>query len=339
MLSVDLNLYQFDYDLTFAALLMNADGTVYHRYGSRDGHSASDRLSRTSLVRVLRETLEDHKAYQKNPSPPKVLPKRSIEDIPPKAREIAKRKGEGKHVECQHCHMVNGAEDEYAREQGRFSLEEVRSRWPLPDKVGLKLDRDDQVLVKDVIQGSPAAAAGLKTADRLVRLGSQRIRTHADVQWVLHNTPNEDASVPIDVLREGDMLVMKKLELKKGWKLANELELSWRSSMWGLRPRPGFGGKSLEKSDLEKLGLAPDAFAFRVQYIVDWGDEAYTGENARKAGIKKDDVVLSVGGKKDFVSELHFQSWFRFTQKPGEKVDVELLRDGKRERVELPVLR
>jgi hypothetical protein len=25
------------------------------------------------------------------------------------------------------------------------------------------------------------------------------------------------------------------------------------------------------------------------------------------------------GGKKDFVSELHFQSWFRFTQKPGAK--------------------
>ena len=34
MAGVDLALYRFDYDLTFAALLMNADGTIYHTYGT-----------------------------------------------------------------------------------------------------------------------------------------------------------------------------------------------------------------------------------------------------------------------------------------------------------------
>ena len=32
---IDLSLFQFDYDLTFAAFFMNADRTIYGRYGIR----------------------------------------------------------------------------------------------------------------------------------------------------------------------------------------------------------------------------------------------------------------------------------------------------------------
>ena len=32
---MDLTLFQFDYDLTFAAFFMNADRTIYGRFGSR----------------------------------------------------------------------------------------------------------------------------------------------------------------------------------------------------------------------------------------------------------------------------------------------------------------
>jgi len=32
--ALDLNLFQFDYDLSFSTLFSNADGTVYERYGS-----------------------------------------------------------------------------------------------------------------------------------------------------------------------------------------------------------------------------------------------------------------------------------------------------------------
>ena len=39
--AMDLTLFQFDYDLTFAAFFLNADRTIYGRYGSR-----SDRTGR-----------------------------------------------------------------------------------------------------------------------------------------------------------------------------------------------------------------------------------------------------------------------------------------------------
>src|SRR5688572_26099082 len=44
--SLDLSVFQFDYDMSWAALFLNADMTVYGRYGSRNagGKDASDGL-------------------------------------------------------------------------------------------------------------------------------------------------------------------------------------------------------------------------------------------------------------------------------------------------------
>lgn len=333
MAGVDLSIFQFDYDLTFAALLMNGDGTVYHRYGGRDETSATSRLSIASLVRVLRETLEDHAAYLKKPSPPPARPRRTIEDIPPMARKLQKKK-----IDCFHCHMVNDAEGELAREEGRWSREDIW-RWPLPDQVGLELDRDDATLVRGVISGSPAAAAGIVPGDRLVRLGGERVRTQADVQWVLERAPGKGATLPVEHLRAGGAAPRKaELVLEKGWRAGTPLTFSWRPSMWPVKPQPGFGGKLLEGEDLEKVGLGPGTFAFRVGYIVDWGDDAHTGRSARKAGIRNGDIVLAAGGKKDFLTELHFQSWFRLTLKPGITVGLDVLREGRRMTIDLPVL-
>lgn len=333
MAGVDLNTYTFDYDLTFAVLFMNGDGTIYHRYGGRDHASATSRLSMASLIRVMKETLEDHAIYQRKPAPRPPRAVRTIEQIPPMARKLQKEK-----VNCFHCHMVNDAEGEHAKEEKRWSLDAVLGMWPLPGKVGLTLDRDDQALVREVAPGSPAGAAGIKAGDRLVRFGGSRVRTHADVQWVLEKAPAGPTSIPVERLREEDMMLLGELKLEKGWKAVNELEFSWRPSMWQLDPKPGFGGRKLDKDSVEELGLPPGSFAVKIGYIVDWGDEAHTGRNARKAGLKEGDILLAAGGKSDFLSELHFQSWFRFTQKPGTTIDLEILRDGKRSQVKLPVV-
>jgi hypothetical protein len=334
MAGVDLSLYKFEYDLTFAALLMNADGTIYHRYGGRDEIAATARLSMTSLMGLMKETLEDHADYQKSPKPPKLEPKLSIEDLPPIAKEIEKRKAEKKQPECFHCHMVNDALREIAQEKGAWKRDDIWL-WPPPDRIGLKLDRDDPMLLRAVIPSSPVEAAGLEAGDRLIRLGGERVRSHADIQWVLENASRDSTSIPVEYKRGSDAPKSVKVDVAKGWKAGTPLALSWRPAMWSLKPQPGFGGERLDREELEKLGLEPGAFAMKIGYLVDW-EEA--GRVAKKAGLRKGDIVLSAAGEKNFASERHFQSWFRLTQKPGAAVALELLRDGKRMNVELPLL-
>jgi len=331
MAGVDLSTYRFDYDLTFAAILMHPDGTTYHRYGTRD-HTATSRLSMESLARVLAGTLEDHAEYSRNPSPPSPEPRRTIEQIPPMARKLQSEK-----VNCFHCHMVNDAYREQAQDESRWSRDAALGMMPLPDRLGILLDRDDQSLVKTVTSRSPAEAAGVRAGDRVVRLAKTRIRTEADAQWALDGLPAGKTSVPVELERAGDG-IRATIELQPGWKVPSDLEFSWRSTIWGLRPSPGFGGKKLDAGELAAEGLPAGAFALRVTYIVDWGEHAEDGRSARRAGLREGDIVLSVDGKGDFATERHFQSWFRFARKPGEKVKLELLRGKERSTMELPLL-
>ncbi len=64
MAGVDLETYRFDYDLTFTALLMNADGTIYHTYGGRTWEDAQSHLSERAFADVLTRTLAEHAAYE-----------------------------------------------------------------------------------------------------------------------------------------------------------------------------------------------------------------------------------------------------------------------------------
>jgi hypothetical protein len=322
---IDLNRFVFDYDLTFAALLMNADGTVYHRFGGRDYKSADTYLSMPALVKLMKETLSEHAEYQKKPSPPKGKPKRTINDIPAFAKKPKPK--------CVHCHMVNDSERSTAQQKNQWSKDDIWL-WPLPDRVGFKVDPADPAVVLEVSKGSAADQAGVKKGDRLAKFGSMVPRSLHDYQFVLEFAPKESATIPfeIDGGKKGD------LKLKKGWRAGDPLDLSWRPSMWGLSPQTGFGGKRLTPDELKKEGLPEDAFAFRVGYIVDWGDKAYLGKNVKGAGIQKGDIVLSVEGKNDFFNEMHFQTWFRLTLRPGMKVKVELLRGGKRQTAMLPVV-
>ncbi len=321
MVGVDLSTYVFDYDLTMAILLMNADGRIYHQYGNRDASGPESHLSMESLTRVMRGGLEDHAAY----SPGKIgkaMKEHSVEELP----TMAERVKSGKAPKCFHCHMVNQAHDELALRKKRFDPS-VAWRWPGAKQVGIVVDRDDQSLVAEVFDGSTAAKAGLRAGDRLVTMGARRVRSEGDLQWVLENTSDRGASVPVTYDRGGetDRAVLK---LAKGWREGDAKDL-WRSSMWRLSPKPGFGGPPLKPAEKEKLGIDVESFAFRVNYIVTWGANSYTGRNAEKAGIRKNDIIVSVAGKSDFESMHHFHAWFRLTRKIGEKVPIEILRNGK----------
>src|SRR5213594_3597057 len=65
--ALELALFQFDCDLTFAAFLMNADKTIYGRFGSRsDRKDGTKDITIEGLERALAAALDLHKNYPAN---------------------------------------------------------------------------------------------------------------------------------------------------------------------------------------------------------------------------------------------------------------------------------
>lgn len=340
---VDLNTFRFDFDLTFAVLLMHPDGTVYHRYGGRDAGDADAALNMPSLLRLLRDGLETHREYLQHPAPPS--PGGTLDELPAWRTSLRRSRVQG----CYHCHFVFEAERLQAIADGTWTRDAVW-RWPGPDRVGLALAAEEQGRVEAVAPGSPAAAAGVEPGDRLVRLGSQRILSRADVSAVLEGAETGATALPVTLLRSG-VERSTRLELPAGWKAGRPLDVAWRPSLWALTPRPGFGGELLSPSAKEAQGLSPDAFALKVGYLTTYARDprpfppartmdgsAPYGRAAEAAGLRPGDVVLAVNGRR-FASAHHLHVWWRLTRTPGEAVTLDVLRDGDRLTLEVTVPR
>lgn len=322
MQGVDFNLFQFDFDLTWAAFFMNAHGHVYARYGARKDRNPEGLMSVEGFKAVARKALEIH-GTEKDVKPEPAAPKthESLRSLPANLKS-------GKN--CMHCHQVF---DYLRKDDPGFDRRQATEVYPLPDNLGMTFDPALGNVVASVDPRGAAAKAGVKAKDAVVAINGVRVLSAGDASWALHNAAKAD---PIKVqLARGAERREVSVAPPPDWRVR---DISWRGSMWPLKPSPGFGGRPLNAADLQKAGLKPGSFAFRIDYLVTWGDEAARGNNAIKAGLRKGDVVVGVGGKRDFASELHFQSWFRLTQRPGTEIEFEVLRGGQVVKVRLPIL-
>lgn len=317
MNDADIGLFQFDFDLTWAAFFLNRHGIIYARYGSRAERQADAQLSLMGLARIMSRVLELHKTESDRKHDWTVRTPASIKSLPAPIRS-------GK--QCMHCHQVYQFE---RRDLGEaFTKDQATQTYPLAENVGMTLDPDLGNIVRAVTRDGPAAQAGIEAKDEIVSINRIRVLSAADASWALHNAKGH---VTIE-LKRGDETRSVAVTLPEGWR---RRDISWRGSMWDLRPHPGFGGRRLSDEDLKRLGVE---FAFRVDYIVDWGEDAATGKNAKAAGIRKGDLVTSIAGKSDFRDELEFQSWFRLTRKAGEEIELAVRRDGKALALKLKIL-
>lgn len=320
---IDIANLRWDFDLTFAALLMHPDGTIYHRYGGR-GAAGSDRyLSIPTLVRLLQETVPEHEAYSKNPDPPALAETLRAIDLP-----VLKRKTNGgQRIDCVHCHTVHDAEARHEMLAGTWRRDDAYV-FPDPARVGITLDPMQQSKVIHVAEESSAAEAGLQAGDELVALGVQpSVRTFGDVQWALHNAPFQDNQLSMRV-RRGSKEHTAKLSLKEGWKRSPPREYAWRPLKWNLSPAPGFGGSALTQKQRRDLGIAERPFAMRVTYFIDWGELKARGQAARTSGLKKGDIVIGFAGKQHFDSFDHLHAHCALTFQPGDITEIEVWRDG-----------
>lgn len=307
MRGVDLNRWTFDWDLTFAALIVHGDGTVLHRYGGRDSRGPGRWLTEPSFRQFLESGLESHAGHE--PGTVKALPSLTLESVPAFA--------ERDRGACIHCHSVLPAFRIEAQKRGDWS-ETALWVYPPPSTIGLDLDRDDQARITAVAAGSPAAKAGLKAGDRL-----QGIATATDLMAKLHKWPAGAGTVTLKYQRTGrEKLSSAALALPSGWKAYTPREFAWRPSKWGLSPAPGFGGGVLDAVRLKEQGLAPGTFAFKVDYLVTWGENQRWGQAASAAGITEGMIILGTDTKRDFDSIDHFHSWWRLKVSSGSTVRV-----------------
>jgi hypothetical protein len=334
MKGVDLSQFQFDHDLNWAAVFINADGTVYGRYGTQSAEGPDAYNSVASLEKAMRRVLALHEQYPKNRQE---LAGKKGEPKPYKtALEMPEMEGKQKLAgptarnNCVHCHMVHDAENEQLRKEGKLTLDALY-RYPLPESMGLTIDRNDGVKVEKVVEGSAAARAGLRAGDGITHLNGQAIVSIADMQWVLHGLANQDVKVAVKAERGGQR-VEAELALTAGWKKTDFL---WRGSRWSLKPRPGFWAPELKGRELEALKLAEGARAYRIQWINTGQSE---GRKAKEVGLREGDMVVEVADKPIAWTPEQFQMHVRLNYKVGDELPLTVLRGGKRVRIVLPLV-
>jgi serine protease Do len=307
----DLNLFEFDYDLTFMVFFLDAEGRVYARYGGRDAEDPDRRQSLAGLRYTMQSVLAMHARADKEFAPRTHKAPRFIRDLP-----TLRRRGR-----CLHCHQMREMLDADVRRQGKWTRELVY-RYPLPENLGFELEVDRGNVVKRVTAKSPAAGAGLRAGDVVRRLGGVPVHSFGDAQFALDRAP-KTGSVGI-VWRRGGKDMEGKLALAEGWR---KTDLTWRPSRQRLVPSARLYGRDLGPDERKALGLSARQLAFRQKDIVQ--------PQAREAGIRPGDVILGVDGKRLEMDVDRFLKYVERHYLVGDRVTVNLVRDGKR--LDLPM--
>jgi hypothetical protein len=337
---LDLSLFQFDYDQSFAAFFLNADGAIYGRFGTRSHRTSwSDDVSIQGLARALEGALELHEQYPKNkaelagkhgPEPELASPEKYplLRD-----RYGPKLNFETKVVQsCIHCHQIGDAQRDQYRRRKEPIAEQVLFSYPHPKTLGLILDPKERATVLRVDKGSLAERAGFQAGDIIRRLAGQPLLSIADVQWVLHQTTPQGGSLKAEVQRK-DQKADLTLTLPKGWRQSDDI--SWRVTTWALRRR-ATGGMLLEElpaDERKQAGLPETGMALRAKHVGQNGPHAA----AQNAGFRKGDIVISFDDRTDLRRETDWLAYALTNHKPGDRVAVTVWRDGKKVELTLPM--
>jgi hypothetical protein len=325
--SLDLKLFQYDYDMSWAAMFMHADGTIYGRYGSREssGKGSDSILSAAAFAKAATRALDFHYGLKSDhsgkwgPAPefarPTEIP--GLTDRPASAKT---------RQECIHCHMVKEFALRARWEAGTLTKEDLYV-YPMPRSIGLTMDRDNDLLVKAVEEGSAARLGGIQVGDELAWLGSSGMLTSmADIQWALNSAPS-DGRLPGGVRRDG-RFVSVLLPLSGEWKKS---DIGWRASSWyGLRQGVKF--EPLPAEEKKKRGTGEDELALVVKGLFGKG-----GPKVQAAGIRQNDVIVAVDGKTQAMTESEFLVDLRLTHGPKDSVKFTILRGDERREISVPM--
>lgn len=337
---LDLSLFQYDTDQSFAVFFLNADKTVYGRFGTRSHRTEwLGDVSLNGLAKALQGTLDLHENFDsvktslagKRGAPMEVASPELYPSL--KGKFKSELNYEGDVVKsCIHCHQIGDAQREFYWQAKKPIPDKVLWPYPHPKSIGLIMDPEEMATVQKVLPDSQAAAAGLQAGDSIRSFSGQPILSIADVQWVLHNVDPAGEQVAVSLMRMDRPLSLK-LSLEDGWR--RKSDLSWRATTWGLR-RMASGGLLLETLPDEarrELSLAGDTMALRVKHSGKYGPHGA----AHRVGFKEGDIITEFDSRNDLMAEQALLTYVVTSKKAGDKVPVKLLRGVQKLRFELPI--
>ncbi len=330
---LDLTKIQFDYDLTLVIFFMNADGTIYGRYGTRTSvEDTADDMTLDGLAASLTAALKLHEGYPDNTkflsgkqvAASEYKSPNDLPDLRGKYKDNIDYNGANVMQSCLHCHQVLDAQRRVYRGAGQPIPDKLLYPHPMPDVLGFQLDAKSRATVSDVATGSAAGEAGLKPGDEILTLDGQAVVSTADVQWVLHNSENKkqlDALVLRDG-KTGDLTI----PLAEGWR--RQSNIGWRVTSWDLR-RTGTGGMKVDAApdEVRRQAKVPDGqMALLVKHTGKYGAHAV----AHNAGVKVNDVIVSFDGRTDLMNDSQLLAYAAQHTKPNDQVTVVMMRGGQR---------
>jgi S1-C subfamily serine protease len=290
---------------------LDAQARVYARYGGRDALNADNRQSLAGLRYTMQSVLAMHqsKAPAFAPRSPETV-RLNRGGFGPKGGRLGMGRG------CLHCHQVKEVLHANLKREGKWSRELIW-RYPLPENLGFDLGVDRGNVVESVKDGSPAAAVGLRPGDVVRRLGGVPIHSFGDAQFAL-DLATKVTAIEIAWQRGGQDQTGK-LALPRGWR---KTDMSWRASLRNLMPSARLYGFDLTPAEKKALGLAPQQLAFRQQDFVP--------NQARVAGVRAGDIIVGLDGLRLEMTADRFQRYVQGHYLIGDRVTVNILREGKR---------
>lgn len=329
---LDLSLFQFDGDMTLAVFFLNAERTIYGRYGTK--HARDSSLE--GLVNAAEGALELHRRPDKAALAAKTGPAprwRTPEVMPALLKRHSK--GDVSSYGCIHCHTVREGEM-ISRWLGGESLpDRLLWQYPLPNVLGLNVEAKDGRTVRSVSNNTAAQAAGFKAGDALVKVEGQPPISIADLQWALHQAP-ETGEVAFEVERAGRPLKLT-VPLGEGWRKRIPFHRNNTTGFLQMKVA-GFFGDVLSGGERQKRGLADEALGLRVSYMPSAKDPD-PNLNAARAGLRVGDVITEVDGRKGRMTADEWLAYLFQKKKPGETLELTVLRAGAAQKIPVPLPR
>jgi membrane-associated protease RseP (regulator of RpoE activity) len=307
---LDLNVFEFDYDLTFMIFFLDAGDRVYARYGGRVATNPDSRQSLAGLRYTMQSVLEMHRQEQKWLAP-------SPSAAPQSARERTGLAGGG----CIHCHQVKEVLNRRSIAAG-IPTRTLAWRYPPPENLGFDVELDRGNVVAKVEPQSPAAEVGLRPGDRLRQLGAVPVHSFGDILFALDKAPD---SGDLDAAWSRSAQSMAgKLRLPERWR---KTDYGWRRSIRPLVPYLPVFGEDLDVAERKALGLTETQLAFRQRAAI--------RPAAEKAGIRPGDIIVGFDDQMWDMRVRHLREYFQRQYLIGDRITLTVIRDGRTLRIPL----